>query len=249
MIMKKEKGNEHPATVMIREDFGWDRPKVVGSYFSHRATLGIASPEMVQDLYGSKNKYLDKHRQLRDILYPLMGDSILFSPSTEGWSHRRKSLSGAFYKDKLIKMVEIVKGCMSEKVDEWREKFVNKDMDLILETSRILVKVILSCTFGEEFGDSEIEFYQNGIKTKGTVAMVVRELFNNLVKRQLSIQLLFFPSSTNWYLTPRDRENKRNIDAFRKVLAASVQKRREAMKKEPNNSGKGDLLSILLTDE
>jgi len=37
-----------------------------------------------------------------------LGDSILFSRSTELWNKKRKSLSAAFYKDKLGKMMDII---------------------------------------------------------------------------------------------------------------------------------------------
>jgi cytochrome P450 len=34
----------------------------------------------------------------------LSGDTIFFAPSNEEWSHRRKSIAMAFYKEKLKKM-------------------------------------------------------------------------------------------------------------------------------------------------
>ena len=49
-------------------------------------------------------------------MYELLGDSIVFSPSDETWSTRRKHLSAAFYKDKLIKMIDIVAAHAFEKV-------------------------------------------------------------------------------------------------------------------------------------
>jgi hypothetical protein len=62
-----------------------------------------------------------------------MGDAILLSKSTDDWMKRRKVLSTAFYKDKLMLMMEIVKDCMSNKVKQWTQEFVEtkKPMDLI----------------------------------------------------------------------------------------------------------------------
>ena len=71
--------------------------------------LAIADPEMLNDFYIAKNKFFDKHDQHRNVFYPLMGDSIVFGRSSESWSSRRKSLSVAFYKDKLKLMIELVK--------------------------------------------------------------------------------------------------------------------------------------------
>jgi hypothetical protein len=71
---------------------------------------------MVDEIYVKKNKYFDKYHMTKNLLYPLMGDSILLSESSESWSNKRKSLSHAFYKDKLLKMLEIVKHSMHDKV-------------------------------------------------------------------------------------------------------------------------------------
>jgi hypothetical protein len=49
-----------------------------------------------------------------------MGESILQAESTEDWSKKRKVLATAFYKDKLIKMNDIVRKCMGETVLLWR---------------------------------------------------------------------------------------------------------------------------------
>lgn len=54
----------------------------------------------------------------------LTGDSILFEDSSEFWNNKRKKMSVAFYKDKLIKMVDIMKDCVKDKVKEFDEKFV-----------------------------------------------------------------------------------------------------------------------------
>ena len=42
-------------------------------------TIYIADCELLNDLYVTKNKYVDKDEKLRNILYELFGDSIVFS--------------------------------------------------------------------------------------------------------------------------------------------------------------------------
>lgn len=41
-------------------------------------TVYIADTELLNDLYVSKNKYMDKDERLRNMLYEITGDSILF---------------------------------------------------------------------------------------------------------------------------------------------------------------------------
>jgi cytochrome P450 len=114
-----------------------------------------------------------------------MGDSILMSASNTDWSNKRKSLSQAFYKDKLLKMLEIVKECMREKVREWREKYVDsgKEMDLILETSKTFIKIFLMCAFGEDLTEKQILHSSNGVKSLKPLPYVLREVFHNSLMR------------------------------------------------------------------
>jgi hypothetical protein len=48
---------------------------------------------MLDEIYISKNKYFDKFFSAKELLYPLIGDSILFLESNEIWAHKRKALS------------------------------------------------------------------------------------------------------------------------------------------------------------
>jgi cytochrome P450 len=63
----------------------------------------------LDEIYVKKNKYFDKFPLIKNLLYPLMGDSILLDATSDSWGNRRKSLSTAFYKEKLLKMIELVK--------------------------------------------------------------------------------------------------------------------------------------------
>ena len=109
-----------------------------------------------------------------------MGDSILLSETSEEWGKKRKSLSVAFYKEKLMLMCDIVKQCMAEKVAEIKEKYVKpkKEMDLIHEISKTFIKIILTCAFGEDLSDTELDYCENGEIKKKTVAFVLRETFH-----------------------------------------------------------------------
>ena len=56
-------------------------PKIIATFFSPRGALYINDPEIVYELYVSKNRYFDKHPGLKNLTYELMGDSILLSES------------------------------------------------------------------------------------------------------------------------------------------------------------------------
>ena len=82
--------------------------------------LHISDPKIVQDLYTTNNKYFDKHPIVRTVTLRLLGNSILFADTNAEWRKRRTAFSPAFYKGKLVKMVEIAKECMRKTVTKWK---------------------------------------------------------------------------------------------------------------------------------
>jgi hypothetical protein len=64
-----------------------------------------------------------------------MNDSILFSSTGKLWAHKRKTIAATFYKDKLYKMAEKIKGCVLERISEWSEKYekLQKPMNIVDE--------------------------------------------------------------------------------------------------------------------
>ena len=71
-------------------------------------TLYINHHEILDDLLLRKNKFISKDPWVERICKVLLGESIIFMGSTERWLNLRKSLGAAFYKDKLIKYMEII---------------------------------------------------------------------------------------------------------------------------------------------
>lgn len=217
---------------------------------SYRPAFLFRDAEIIEELYMKHNKYFDKDLLIRDILYPLMGDSILQAASTEDWAKKRKSLAVAFYKDKMLKMIDLVKGCMEQSVLEWRHKYssTGQPMDIIEEVSKVLVRIMLTCAFGKDLSERTLDYYEHGVKTTKTVAFVLREVFHKCIDRLTSVQVNLFPNTALWCITPWDRENQRNTYILRDLLSELVKKRREQY-----NQGKlvdkGDLLAILLNDE
>ena len=71
---------EHPITVLLRENCpmtpccflmaSCDEPGVI-----------ICDVTIVEAMYTTKNKYFDKHELVKNMVYPLLGDSILLAPT------------------------------------------------------------------------------------------------------------------------------------------------------------------------
>lgn len=54
--------NGHPGQLAINQDFGADQPGIIGNYNTYFPTLLIRDPELLNELYVTKNKFFDKHQ-------------------------------------------------------------------------------------------------------------------------------------------------------------------------------------------
>ena len=64
--------------------------------------LVINDPELVNELFTTKNKYFDKDPFLLIAQKNLMGKTIAFAQSTPEWAAKRKVITAALYKEKMI---------------------------------------------------------------------------------------------------------------------------------------------------
>mmetsp|Transcript_9545 Transcript_9545/g.9149 ORF Transcript_9545/g.9149 Transcript_9545/m.9149 type:complete len:179 (+) Transcript_9545:28-564(+) len=122
--MKHLKKDENAFGDSAKVFFGDYDPKVYGVVILGLVSIRIRDPVMLEELYVSKNKFYDKHFFDKQLFYPSIHDSILFSKSDELWAKKRKILSAAFYKEKLAKMMDIL-------MDETRKKFDIIDSEYI----------------------------------------------------------------------------------------------------------------------
>jgi hypothetical protein len=56
-------------------------------------------------------------------------------------------------------------------------------MDLIQEISKLLVKIILLCAFGEDLSEHELDYVEGFRTTKKPVPYILREVFLRLLER------------------------------------------------------------------
>jgi cytochrome P450 len=108
-IHKKYNLPTYPSVTMFEQDFPEGMPDVVMAFYGFEPTLWIQGTEILNDLYVTKNKYFDKHPLIQNLVEPLLGDSLLLEQSNDLWSQKRKHISAAFYKEKLISYLEVIK--------------------------------------------------------------------------------------------------------------------------------------------
>jgi hypothetical protein len=72
--------NEWGIAHLIAEDYPPEKPPpILGFFLASEPILHVNDPHLINELYITKNKYFDKHPLSRNVIYPLMGDSILLS--------------------------------------------------------------------------------------------------------------------------------------------------------------------------
>jgi len=248
--------NYHPAFRAVRDVIGRDtKGKNMSFFTSHEVYLLIGDLETVQELYTTYNKIFDKHPVIKNVTMELTGRSILFAETDELWKKRRDAIRPAFYKGKLIEMIETAKDCMRGTLDRWTKKTEqNGDdsakIDLINEISLMFTRIILKCAIGESLDDYEIDYWVDGVNVRSDVPFSLRNTFQKLLDRQFLPWCALFPYFHTKFIMPFERDILANCKALRALFEHMIKERRDLIKNNPEAAEKkGDLLSILLTDE
>ena len=99
----------------------------------------------------------------------LLGNSFLFSPSNDTWKAKRRGLGHAFYKEKLVPMLENLKYYVIEQQKKWlseikESKEDRTTIDLSRDILRIQQTFFSHIIFGTNIDDIKVK-----ILTKGKV--------------------------------------------------------------------------------
>ena len=82
----------------------------------------VADPIMVQDLFITKNEIFDKTGTFEGIFSKLLHNSFLFSKGDAIWKAKRKACAHAFYKERLVLMLELLKDKIEGDCNKWTEQ-------------------------------------------------------------------------------------------------------------------------------
>jgi hypothetical protein len=77
-------------------------PRVFVDIILPTPCLVFTEPELVNEIYTTYDKVLDKTDMFYYYTKELMGRSTVFSKADELWAVKRKRLSHAFYKDRMV---------------------------------------------------------------------------------------------------------------------------------------------------
>ena len=117
---------------------------------------------MAQDVFAAKNQLVDKTGEFLEMFEDAMGSSFLFSKSDEECASKRKACAHAFYKDRLEKMMGVLKDKLRSMMTTWNEEIeANPDkqatIDMAIVFEKLFCSNIVHTAFGEDVSDMPIE--------------------------------------------------------------------------------------------
>jgi cytochrome P450 len=214
-------------------------PATIFSMFG-RPLLLINSAEYLQDIYVNKNQFVDKDYGRGHESEPVLGESIFFASSHDPKTHeRRKALSGAFFKSKLLPMTKVIREVTLKVIKNW-QKDGDREINLADLTEELQSKIIITVLIGAEYQDHIMEHEDdNGKLEKIHIAKFLIKILIYTVDRFTQPVMVLFPELISKIFTSADRRWKRNIDRY-EAFVEEIGKKREATGVEGT-----DLLSIL----
>ena len=223
-------------------------------FFNTSAALNTYDPRVVEAMYTTKNKYFNKHPLIRDVSYILTGDSILFAETNDEWRASRKALTPAFYKGKLVSMLEIAKQAIRKTVKSLKKHVdangPKAEIDIMEAISTMMARIMLMCALGEDITDQSIDYWEGGKLLRKSMAFSLRETFQLLLNRLTYPHIFLFPQLTKVFITPSERDMMRNALLLRARIEEICERRRKLIQaKDPEIMKKNDFLTILLQNK
>ena len=194
---------------MVKSTFNWaldqlDGSVEVGSYdaaknpvvisnFVGQIQILIADPQVLKDMFSTKNQLVDK--------------------TDENWKAKRKATTHAFYRKRMVNMLEVLKDKIGEACESWN-LLIDKNggestIDIAHETRKLFARNIIHIAFGEDIEEEKFELYVRGDLQANTFvpAMVsmsdaISETFDQtlITIRNKAIDPLYLPI---YYLTEK----------------------------------------------
>jgi cytochrome P450 len=234
----------HP---LIAHRYGDNPPKFVGMTNLYNAILCISKPGPLEDMLVTKNKYIDKDGFIKLQFQKFLGESSLMVKNGVEQARKRKLIGSGFYKDKMLKMVEIIKKCVTDKAASLEERYLKSGQafDIIAELDELHTRIIMTSAFGQEnVADIKLPYIENGQKLMMPLGKALRDIFLYIAFRGMRYEISLIPYLLFFWYSSKDRECITNIKTVRDFCRDLIDKRRLEGK-----IGGGDLLSILMEDE
>ena len=109
---------------------------------------------------------LDKDRSAGIMFDFIIGKSFIYSSNDETWSKKRKACAHAFYKERLVSMLDTLQVKVVETFAKWQagiDASSDKcfDINMATEFTDLLARNIIEISFGEDLSDELVTLRVN----------------------------------------------------------------------------------------
>ncbi|CDW85044.1 cytochrome p450 [Stylonychia lemnae] len=232
--------------------FGTKLPPLFCDCRTTTQTIVFNDPKLVEEIYTTKSKFMDKHQKFQQILDDMIGKSLGVEKSTQEWADKRKHLTKAFYKDKILVIIKKSIAMTLEKIQTWKEKLKEKDSDqhiIILnkEIQELLDEVVNVSIFGQDNERVTIPYFLNGKFTQMVPGQFARTLLNDILKKLQHPLRASFEIFDKIPLNKQERDTRKNCIKFREHVQTMIDSRRKQMN-EPSYIPQTDFLTMILSN-
>jgi hypothetical protein len=153
-------------------------PPITGVIFPGKVGLSVNSVEFLNDIYVNQNKYHTKFWAMRKRFGHFIPNSILFQDKDENlYVEKRKTLSAAFFKQKLISMTKIIKEVTLKEIKRI-QSCPSQETDLVKMTISLYSRIIINCSVGMGQSQTTVPFEQeNGVLVNVSISDSITSLF------------------------------------------------------------------------
>lgn len=127
-------------------------------------TLIVSDPVAIQDMLVSKNALLDKTGTFKGVFQNLFGNAFIFSKTDALWKEKRKACAHAFYKDRLVHMLDNLKDKFLEATEKWSAEIDSSStgttqIELSKDIIRVMQKFLLQVFFGDDLDSYKFKIH------------------------------------------------------------------------------------------
>ena len=136
---------------MLKRTLGENMPPAIGIPVFADVVLLILDSSTSQQIFIDKNKFNSKHVMTRDAFRFYFPRTLLFTATEEpDYAQRRKIVTAAFFKQRLIEMTYIIKQVCQKKILQLHEQIKKGEstINLVDTTQELYADIIISCSVG-----------------------------------------------------------------------------------------------------
>ena len=209
--------------------------------------LSINTADFLEDIFVNQNKYHTKSEPGR-AQFSIMTQSLNFQKTEDPeYAQKRKAISTALFKQKLLAMAPTMKRVTLNEVKRWQDEGL-KEIDLVKTTMELYGRIIMTICIGAELAETKVPIEcEDGNLKNLSLASAIDVLFQFSLSRGRFVINQLFPKLKYYTIMPSDRRHGRNVERVKTALQKILDIRRA--KKDDSDNDKSDLMSILMSLE